>query len=359
MYDDSDLDAAVAAGTIAPTQAQDLRRFVAARHAAPAPVWRDAQFRYRAGDRDLLPAAGIGLLLIGVAWMAAPILGAWTGAPVAGVAWLLSRNFARRRAGIATTVLFLAFALGVATALTNLALGEGAVPGVTSAPGGLVVAGGCVLASWLYWRSFRLPIAVAAITLSALTIGDHLLMMLVPSPHASFVTAWMLLVAVLVLLAGIWWDASDVYRQTVRSDVAFWLHGLAGFKLAASGFRAVYGVRPGVEGWQTLWSPPPDAIDPTTAVAALALFACYALLALVLDRRAVLLMSLVFVVSGARALAGVLAGGVALAAMGAVLVALVLYWPALRRAVLNRLPATLRAQVPRSDPEFWYERPVV
>jgi hypothetical protein len=351
MYHDGDIDAAVDAGALRPSDAVALRRFIAKRHAAPPLPERDRHFRYGVEASSILPLIGLVILLAGLTMVSAGLLGRFGGLPVMAVAWWLAHRFAERREGLPMSLLFLVFALGASMSLLAI---QGAFSSVTPMQG-VMVAGGSAIACFAWWGSFRLPIAYMAGLLAMFTIGDHFVMGFLPNASQGFVTTWMVAVAVMVLAVAIWWDMSDIYRQTIRSDVAFWLHGLAGFELAASGARAIYGVasRPDMQGWASLWSPP-ALVTPGTALAGLVLSAVLALLALALDRRAYLFAGLFSI----RAMMSPETLPVALLAGGAVCVALSAWWVPLRRTVLARLPATLRAQLPRGDAELPCERPV-
>ena len=358
MYDDSDLDAAVAAGTQPATAVQDLRRFVAARRADPPPPDRDRHFRYTATMADLMPTLGVLVLLAGVGLATAPVIGTWGSAITAAVAWLLSERFAPRRAGVPTTTLFLGFSFSVAIALTGAVFG-GPTVATFDPQGGMLIAGGCALANWLYWRRFSLPVAVPAALLSAITIGDHLLMMVAPGAPSWFVTGWTVAAALAMFGAALWWDATDVYRQTIRSDVGFWIHLLAAFQLVSALFRGIWG-KPIGPYWGGLWTVPQVSFGAGDLAGAYAITAIGACIALIVDRRAIAVMAMLFTLRlslGATADAG---GAVALALIinGGLTICLTLRWSALRRALVARLPALIRAQVPRGDPAFWYPRPI-
>ncbi|HEU0044450.1 hypothetical protein [Sphingomonas sp.] len=355
MYDDSDLDAAVAAGTLSEPDVQKLRRFVAARRTDPPALGRDRHFRYTASAADLLPTIGVVAVMIGVALVAQPLLGSWGAAAVALTAWLLAERFAPRRLSVPTTVLFVFFAVSCAVTLAGAALGQPVTPGIAPG-GGLIVAGGCALASFAFWKRFRLPLAMPAALLATITIGDHLLMAAVPGGPSALVTGWTLVAALAMLVAAVWWDASDVYRQTLRADVAYWLHAIAAFQLIAALFRGSFG-RPEGTGWGQLWVATSQVGVGATAMA-LAICLGAILLSVVLDRRAMAVFALLFTLRMATHSTDGAAAAAMLIAVGAGVLALTWRWTALRRLVLARLPLPLRAQLPRSDPQFWYERPV-
>ena len=349
----SDIDAAVDAGALTPSSALTLRRFIAQRDSKPSKAGRDRHFRYRVDARSIFPAFGLVILLIGATMLCAGLLGMAGAVPILGLIWWLSRRFAETRAGLPTTLLFLAWAVNVALGLTG-------VQGITSTvlPGqGMIIAAGCAFACFVYWKCFRLPVAYAAGLLALLTIGDHLLAALVPRPENWLVTAWMMVAALIIFAIAMWWDITDVYRQTIRSDVAFWLHGLAGLELAASGARAIFGIVPGAEGWASFWSPTAP-ISPGAGMLGLLVFGGLWTIALAIDRRALVLFGTVFVLGSALALFGPAMLPISFLLVGAGCVGLSLRWTQLRRAALHILPTAIRAQLPRTDPTFLCERPV-
>jgi hypothetical protein len=353
MYHDSEIDAAVDAGALTPSSALALRRFTAQRTAAPPKAERDRHFRYRMESASVVPAVGLVILLVGATMIFAGLFGALGAVPVLALIWWLSRRFAERREGLPTTILFLAWAGNVAVLL----MGAQGIANAVSPGQGVIIAGGCASACFVYWKCFRLPVAYAAGLLASLTVGDHVLRALLPHPANELVTGWMLVSALIVFAIAMWWDITDVYRQTIRSDIAYWLHGLAGFKLAASGARAIYGVVPDAQGWASLWSPP-AAISPGAAVFGLVVFGVLWIVALAIDRRALVLFGTMFVLGAVRALLGPAMLPVALLLLGGGCVVLSLRWTQMRRAAVRRLPPALRAQLPRTDPTFLHERPI-
>lgn len=354
MYNDSDIDAAVSAGTLTSSNALALRRFVAQRHAEPPPPETDGHFRYWAGAGGILPALALLPLFIGLTMLSAGVFGRLGGLPVLIFAWWLSGRFATRREGVPMTVLFLAFVVNMAVTLTAM---QGVVDRVSPAQG-LIIAGGCAITCFAFWKRFRLPIAYAAGVMATLTLGDHMLMGLLPHPPAWLVSSWMLMVAIATFGVAMWWDMTDVYRQTIRSDIAFWLHGLAGFELAAWSARAILGVRSSGEGWQSLGSRLLTDIAPHAALLGLAVFTLFVIVALAIDRRAVVVVGMIFVFGALNAMMGPAMLPFALLLTGIACTVLVLNWRRLRRTVLNRLPPKIRAQLPRSDPTFLWERPI-
>ena len=353
---DSDLDAAVAAGALSAGDAQALRRFVNQRRIAPPPIARDAQFRYVGSAGGLAAAVALIPLCAGLDLLLFTLLGPFVGLPIAASAWWLARRFADRREGAATSILFAIFAVHVALALIAL-LGAQAKVDTSQ---GMAIALSCALASFAFWRRFRLPLAYAAGVVATLTIGDHVMIGLVPNAPSWAITGWMLASAAAVFAVAMWWDMTDVYRQTIRSDIAWWLHGVAALKLCAAGARAMVGVRGSADttGWDTLWSLP-AALTPFTATALITLLVAYAVIAVAIDRAALPLVGLIFVVQAMNAVAGAQFAPITLVLAGGLAIVTATRWAALRGWMVARLPLRLRAQLPRTDPGFRSERPVV
>ncbi len=370
MVDSSDLDAAVRAGIVPAAVADSLRNFAAERRGAPAAG--EERFGLAGGLADIMTALGI-LLLLGAAMA---FLGQIPFAPavLAPVAWALAEHLTRRRRLILTSIiLFAIFALAVCLALLPVAmiLAEPVglipidhglrVPAALSPLQSLVVAAGAAGACAAWWFRFRLPIAFAACVMALVNLLTHVMRMTIPDAPAGFVGIHLLLVGILIFLVAMWWDMSDIRRETRRSDVAFWLHVMAGYQIAGASFRLIFGVAGDPAGWDRLLAfttLPPQA---GAALLGLLAFAAFCLLALAVDRRSLLMSSLAFVVPAAARLTGVPAAGgllIALMLAGALLLALSSLWTRLRAAILARLPSAIRAQLPRTAIVSHGSRPV-
>jgi hypothetical protein len=271
-------------------------------------------------------------------------------------------------------VLFAIFALAIALTLTAVAMlmpepgrmpsadpGMMRVPTMLSPLQSLIVATGCAWACAAWWFRFRLPIAVAAGVMAAVNLLTHVMRMAIPAAPAGLVSMHLLLVGIGIFLAAMWWDMSDIRRETRRSDVAFWLHAMAGYQIAGASFRLIFGVAGNPAGWDRLFAfatLPPQAGG---AVLALLAFGAFCLLALAVDRRSLLMSSLAFAIPATARLTGLSgAGGILIAVMlaGALLLALSSFWTRLRAAILAPLPATIRAQLPRTAIASHGARPV-
>jgi hypothetical protein len=136
-------------------------------------------------------------------------------------------------------------------------------------------------------------------------------------------------------------DTRDRQRLTRKADIAFWLHMLAA-PLIVHGLFTSLGILTGT-------------LSSTQAGSVLAFYAVFGLLALIIDRRALLVSSLVYVLYAASTL---IAGsgfkdyssGITALAIGVFLLLLSAGWSHLRALVVRIMPQAVREQVPPATP---------
>ncbi|MBA3729611.1 MAG: hypothetical protein H0W92_02210 [Sphingomonas sp.] len=368
MYSNQDLDDAVAAGALDATAAASLRNFFDRDGAAP--MVDEEQFRLVTSFNDIFVTIASLILLFAIAWIAQSV-GTAIGlvvsengrggpsflapAAVAATAWGLALFFtARRRMALPSILLVFAFVGGVlgAVALLEAQLMMGTLKGLEDnepmakaiASGlGAVAAAVATFAAYLHWRRFHVPVTVAAgaaaavgivLAITAAIFGDQL-------------TDLRTLMLVLTLLLGIavfWfamrWDASDQARTTRRSDVAFWLHLLAAPMIVHPVFTLL-GLNDG------------DATIAEGLVVVL-LYVVLAVAALAIDRRALLVSALAYVLYALTNVfeqIGAVGLSVALTALviGSALLLLSAYWHQARRLIVVRLPDALQGRLPLLD----------
>ncbi|HVL21022.1 MAG TPA: hypothetical protein VM422_08605 [Amaricoccus sp.] len=362
MYSESDLEAAVAAGALTPQQAASFRDYIASsRH---MPVVDEEHFRLLTGFNDIFVAIAAGILLVAMAWIGHYIPpnidvegpSPFSGLLVAATAWGLAEFFTRqRRMALPSILLLLAFVGGVFAAATFglvTMIGEQNLQDTQSAV--LVFAAGAAIASaaaWLHWRRFRVPITVATgvAALVALVLFLIAYTLVGDAPEMSeelgrriqsILEATALVLGVGVFLLAMWWDGSDPRRETRRSDVAFWLHLLAA-PLIVHPIFSLLGLTEGQA----------STLD---GLAVIALYVLLGLVALAIDRRALLVSALAYVLYALNSLFetyGVVELNVALTALviGSALLLLSAFWTNARRAVVRPLPEGLQARLPVVD----------
>jgi hypothetical protein len=204
-------------------------------------------------------------------------------------------------------------------------------------------------ATWFHWKRFMVPITVAAGTaaLAATAVALVLAITGVPSPDGTLPMILVLIAGIGVFALAMWWDKSDRLRQTRRSDVAFWLHLLAAPMMVHPIFHLL-GVTRG------------DDIGSGAAILVVGIYIAFGLIALAIDRRALLVSALAYVLFAMTQLFrtfGAVELNVALTAfvIGSALLLLSAFWQNARAAVVgmlpdnlaNQLPATIRAVSPQ------------
>jgi hypothetical protein len=365
MYSESDLAGAVAAGALTPQAAEALRNHVAAVRSTP--TVDEEHFRLLTGFNDIFVAIAAGLILVAVGFIGSYIAGkAIGGTPndpadigamlsaggftVAITSWLLGEYFTRqRRMALPSILMLLGFAGGLFAGFGGLLggnlpwyaekLGIGLADelAVNRLAGTIAVVVGVLTAAgtWVHWRRFMVPITVAVGAVALVTVAVGAIMAFVPGSDA-WLNAILLVAGLAVFAVAMRWDMSDRERRTRRSDVAFWLH-LAAAPLIAHPVFHMLGVFNG-------------NISPAMAGVVLALYVVFAFVALAVDRRALLVSSLVYVLWAMYALFE-LTGAVELSAaltglvIGSALLMLSAFWQPMRARVVGLLGG-LRESLP-------------
>ncbi|MDJ0978784.1 MAG: hypothetical protein QNI87_09620 [Erythrobacter sp.] len=379
MYSEDDINSAVAAGALSAEAAASFRSHISRARALPRQS--EENFKLINSFNDIFVAIGIVILLVAVgaigqalggviapvetafeffnrvpepsdaqreAWRAANGYSTGVSAALAGLfvtvtAWPLSEFFTRaRRMALPSILLLLAFVggafvsvFGVGMALgANVDEGIGALLIVLS---GLIAAG----AALLHWRRFQVPITVAAATgVAVVSLLFALAGVLQIEPDTPTFLVSVLVAGGVVFTLAMRWDMSDLERTTRRSDVAFWMH-LVAAPLIAHPVFALIGVTEGV-------------ITAGAAFAVLGVYIAFGLVALAIDRRALLVSALAYVLFALAFLFrefGAVELGFALTALiiGSALLSLSAFWQTIRAAVVGALPETVQAKLPKPE----------
>lgn len=381
MYSDDDINSAVAAGALTPDAAAAFRSHMTA--VREMPRGDEEGFRLVNSFNDIFVAIAIVIMLVAAGAIGQAVAGMFAPAPefpantgggdaafnvwaqqnayssamsrlfsgllVAATAWPLAEVFTRRRRmALPSILLLLAFVGGVF--VTLFGLGDVLVQNDSAAAGALLISvAGLVTAgaAWFHWRRFMVPITVAAgvggLAVTALSL-------MVAGLEAAGVESSRTVVLWLVFIAGISifalamrWDMSDRERTTRRSDVAFWLHLLAAPMIAHPIFYSL-GIMDGS-----------DEVGVGVAVLVVAIYVLFGLVALVIDRRALLVSALVYVLAALAFLFnrfGAVELNFALTALviGSALLTLSAFWTPLRARLVGGLPAALQRRVPATMP---------
>jgi MFS family permease len=358
MYSQTEIDEAVAAGALTAEAASALRAHIEQQRALPTPD--EEQFRLITGFNDIFVSIAAAILLFAVGF-----IGQWVGQRtgstiddgpsflgpllIAITSWSLALFFtAKRRMALPSILLLLAFIGSVfATAAISLvlAVGPAALDNNPQLGGVLasVAAATAATAAWLHWRTFRVPITVAtgAAAVAAIVVGLVVAGLGEQVDQAkNLILGIVLLLGVGTFLFAMWWDSSDRARLTRRSDVAFWLHLLAAPMIVHPIF-SLLGLNDG------------NATVGEGLVVVL-LYVVIGLTALAIDRRALLVSALAYVLYALNKLFeqfGAVELNVALTALiiGSALLMLSAFWHQARAMVVKPLPTGLRDRLPLID----------
>lgn len=345
MYSEQDLRDAVAAGAITDGAATALRAHVA--HIRKMPVTDEENFRLINSFNDIFVTIAAILLLVAMAGIGTAIVPGLAGLLVAAAAWGMSEFFTRqRRMALPSIVLLLAFVGGVVAAPieilseTGLDDNERLVAALVAAS---FVAG--AVSAWLHWKRFMVPITVAAICATAAAAFVALAVTAI-GPTAvdaeAIVLPLVFALGIAIFAYAMRWDISDRARQTRRSDVAFWLHLLAAPMIAHPLFHWL-GITDG------------GVVGPGAALLVLAVYVLFGVVALAVDRRALLVSALAYVLFALGGLFeqyGMVELSVALTALviGTALLMLSAFWPTIRAGVVEKLPGNWQDRLPIVGP---------
>ena len=335
MYSDEDIGSAVEAGILTHENAAAFRDHVALLRKTPAVD--NEHFRLITGFNDIFVVIACLLLLISVHWIGREVA-LWFGALLQTIsAWALAEYFTRkRRMALPSIVLLLAFVGGVlATSMMLLKV----FSFFEEADGALAISSGvAALAAWVHWHRFKVPITVAAGTATLVACAITLLLSTV-SDALQWVSTLTFTLGAMVFALAMRWDASDILRQTRRSDVAFWLHLVAAPLLVHPifSFLEIFESQAQIGIWQ--------------AFAVAILYLVIALISLSIDRRALMVSALayvLFVFSTLLEQHGVVGLGFAFTAfiIGFGLLLLSAFWHSCRKAVLRFYPSYFQERLP-------------
>ncbi len=342
MYSESDLETAVAAGVLTPEVAAAFRNHVSNGRATP--LVDEESFRLLTGFNDIFVSIAITLLLSALAWIGGDVTPGLGGFLVAGASWALAEYFTlKRRMALPSILLLLAFIGGVAAtqfgALVEIIGNNSDLSNSVNA----MIGGGVALVttamSWVHWRRFHVPITVAAGAVAS--VGVFLATVAAINPDFENNVLWFVLISgIATFVFAMWWDRQDRTRTTRRSDVAFWLH-LAAAPMIAHPVFNLLGVMDGQMGMGQ-------------ALIVVALYVGFAAVSIAIDRRALLVSSLAYVLFAMSALFnkfGAVSMSVSLTALiiGSALLMLSAFWQTVRKAVVRPLPANWQDQLPQVD----------
>jgi len=334
----AELEAAVAKGVLDRAAADNLAEFlIQNRNAASDPD--EERLRLITGFNDIFVTIGIALFLGALSYLLGNYGALASAAGVAIAAWALAEIFTKRkRMALPSIVLLIVFVMACArvghisfptTANPNTLFD---VRNVLSLSSGVVA----VAASILHWWRFRVPITIAAFAAGIVIIVATL----IEKFQAGAIVAHPLLVFVplglAVFAAAMKFDMSDRNRVTQRTDIAFWLHLLAAPLIVHAAVQPLLTER---------------LLGTSAAIGILSIFTVLSFVALAIDRRALLVSSLLYLGYASSQIltwSGIASenAGLSILIVGGTVLVLSVAWQPLRRIVLSILPQNVRNLVP-------------
>jgi hypothetical protein len=328
-----DIDLAVSEGVIDRESADRLLAFATTRKMDSAD---DESFRLLTGFNDIFVTIGLGLFLGALYWL---VLGfnTWIASAIVAVAaWLLAEIFTRRRRMALPSIALLAIFVGMVFWLTA-GLVEGLASNETNGPLPFLVAGiVAAIGAIAHWQRFRVPITIAAGFAAIATSAAALASSVFPSLTKDFPITIFLPLGLAAFALAMSYDISDRQRRTRRTDIAFWLHLLAAPLIVHS----------------VVWNiTSPSSLKMLDAIIIFGMFVALSFVAIVVDRRALLVSSLSYLIYAAWTLISVTrwetnAWAIAILGVGGLVLLLSVAWRPMRAAVLRMLPSSIANLVP-------------
>jgi hypothetical protein len=368
MIEDEDLEAAIAAGVLTQAQVDTLRTFVSSRRLS-AERADDERFRFMRGFNDFFFAVGIVLFGVGIAFFAGT--NSLTNLLAAILIWALAEFLVRRMRlvlpGILLVSLFAFFAFRLAqlnwVALAHFTgLPLRLTPGFPTRPNPVldsfepiaiaVKALAAALAAILFYLRFQLPFALLVVA-GCLVVFVSMLFGPVLFPNTPAYSLILLACGLGVFTVAMYYDLSDRTRTTRLADCAFWLHLLAAPLIVHSLIRLIL---PTTATPHAGAAPLGLTMTTTSAVTIFIIVALLTAVAVLIDRRALLVSALIYLgVAIGYALTSAIRAGTdnnvsvffaTLVILGAMVLILGAGWQPLRRLFLRLVPAVVVDRLP-------------
>ena len=328
MYTDEDLNLAIEKKIFSAGSVEAFRSMMSSTHGSPAVD--EENFRLVGGFNDIFIVIACALLLFSSLWVMSSISEVMGYLVFAGLSWGLAEIFVlKRKMALPAIILLLAFVGGVfafSQALFSSLLEFS--PIISTALS--------TLAAYFHWRRFQVPITIAVGTGAALALLASIVMSIVPE-STGMLMATLFFCGCIAFTGAMYWDSADTSRITRKSDVAFWLHLLSAPLIIHPIFWNL-GVLDGNESFSNM-----------ALVVLLYLF--MAVLSILIDRRAFMVSSLMYVIYALSSLIDNY-GGIGYSfpltgmVMGASLLLLSIYWQRVRALFVTQLPERIQGYVP-------------
>ena len=340
----ADIDAAVAAGVLEADVAERLIAFAQSAHAVSTQA-DEENLRLITSFNDIFVTIGLVLFLGALGYVLRDAGPTVASAVIAATSWGLAEVFTRiKRLALPSIFLLVVYTVAVFGALTGAIAGNwtSSFENFLINGGFWLAAAGLVTAGFvgLHWLRFRVPITIAAGCAALGVMVVALVASIAPQLIIDHPGAIFLPMGLVIFALAMRFDMSDRVRATRRTDIAFWLHLLA----------APLIVHPIV----TAITSQNGSLTRGDAELIIGVFFVVSLVALVIDRRALLASSLIYLGYAAYTLMS----GTAWAStsyaetslvVGGIVLVLSVAWRPLRRFVVAAMPKSIRVRVPAAE----------
>ncbi len=336
MYSNDDLDKAVEQGIFSSKDVSRFRDFI--NKSQNSPSIDEEQFKLITSFNDVFVVVACSLFIISTNWIAYVFINYYSFLLTPIIAWFLANFFVlKRRMAFPGIILSFFFSGGlftlILTTLIEIKYFNEQVNTLYSIIAALLVS---TIGTYFHWRRFKVPITMSILFLSVLgtffstilcfwpTFKDHILILLIIS-------------GILTFSFAIYWDQRDLTRTSYKSDTAFWLH-IASAPLIINPLFTLLGISEEKSGIISMFI-------------VLLLFLFFVVISLIIDRRAFMLSSLIYVVyalstyfnSYSEGKIGFALSGII---VGLSLVFLSVFWNSVRLKLIKNIPLIFNRFIP-------------
>jgi hypothetical protein len=329
MYNDEDLNAAVKEGIFSASAVEAFRHQVASVKGSSAVD--EEHFKLIGGFNDIFIVIACGLLLFSSFSVLEAVDTSLGYLVFALLSWGLAEFFVlKRKMALPAIMLLIAFVgsiAGLSDSLLSIQTELGAILAATLS----------VIAAFIHWQRFSVPITVAVAVAGAVGLVISSLGAVFPEMD-NWLSPVLFVCGLLVFAFAMQWDSADTTRVNYRSDVAFWLHLLS----APLIIHPVFTGLDILNGEQGLWN----------MALVILLYLLLTFVSICIDRRVLMVSSLIYVIyalSGLIDRYGMVGSSFAFTGvlMGAMLLLLSAYWHRVRTQLVTHLPDSMQASLPK------------
>lgn len=329
QYSEEDLNRAVKEGIFSAAAVDEFRGQVASVNDPPAAD--EEHFKLIGGFNDIFIVIACGLLLFSSFSVLEGVNTSLGYLVFALLSWGLAEFFVlKRKMALPAIMLLIAF-VGSITGLSHSLLS------LETESGAMLAATLSVIAAFVHWQRFSVPITVAVAVAASVGLIISSLITVFPDMD-SWLSPVLFICGLFVFAFAMRWDSSDRTRVNYRSDVAFWIHLLA----APLIIHPIFTGLDILDGEQGLWR----------MGLVILLYLLLTFISVCIDRRVFMVSSLIYVIyalSGLIDRYGMVGSSFAFTGvfMGAMLLLLSAYWQPVRKLLVSHLPSSIQSSLPK------------